>query len=91
MINNFFVLIKISFLKVDSVSFMVSVAGVELYMGSSYTLLATSVRCGGKQYDHQAQGGNVFFLKHLLRNSSVHCCCWSKTGASEERTNAVCD
>lgn len=57
MINNFFVLIKISFLKVDSASFMVSVTGVELWMNgwSLNAELTALVHFGGKQFDHQEQ------------------------------------
>lgn len=89
MINNFFVLIKISFLKVDSASFMVSVTGVELRTDSSWILnaqLATLVHYGGKQYDHQAQEINVLFLKNLLRNGSVRSCWWKMTCCIRGRT-----
>lgn len=82
MINNFFVLIKISFLKVDSASFMVSVTGVELHTENSLMLnaqLATLVCYDGKQYDHQTQRRNVLFLKNLLRNGSVQSFWWKTT------------
>lgn len=87
MINNFFVLIKISFLKVDSASFMVSVSGFELSTETSQTLnvlLAAFMHYGSKQYDHQTQEINVLFLRNALRVAVFADFGGRSPGASEE-------